>query len=80
MTKPFETLKVGDKVLRLLGGSVPMWLHVTGLTDTLITCADWTFDRTTGAEIDEYLGWGPPPLMTGSFLDPSGVWIRTSVF
>ncbi len=28
-------------------------------------------DRATGAEIDEELGWGPPPLMTGSYIDPS---------
>jgi hypothetical protein len=25
----------------------------------------------TGAEIDEELGWAPPPLMTGSYIDPS---------
>ena len=61
--------KVGDTVLRLLAGQVPMKLKVTEVTDTLIvTGGGWTFDKATGAEIDEDLGWGPPPKMTGSFL------------
>ena len=67
----FEDLKVGDVVTRMLGGSIPMKLSVSGITDRIITCSDWQFDRVTGAEIDEDLGWGAPPLMTGSYLDPS---------
>ncbi len=67
----FGNLKVGDVVTRMLGGTVPMKLTVSAITDRVITCADWQFDKATGAEIDEYLGWGPPPLMTGSYLDPS---------
>jgi hypothetical protein len=69
----FEKVGVGDLVVRMLAGTVPMKLHVSRVTDRVITCGDWEFDRATGAEIDELLGWGPPPLMTGSYLDPSKV-------
>ena len=67
----FENVKVGDTVVRMLAGTLPMKLRVSKVTAEVITCAAWDFDRTTGAEIDDLLGWGPPPLMTGSFLDPS---------
>ena len=67
----FEKVDVGDVVVRMLAGTLPMKLRVSKLTDKVITCGDWDFDRATGAEIDELLGWGPPPLMTGSYLDPS---------
>jgi hypothetical protein len=36
-----------------------MELEVTALTSERIICSDWQFDRQTGAEIDEGLGWGP---------------------
>jgi hypothetical protein len=67
----FENLRVGDVVVRMLAGTIPMKLQVSDITDQLIICGDWQFDKATGAEIDEELGWGPPPLMTGSYLDPS---------
>lgn len=63
-----KNIKIGDSVLRLLSGTIPMVLKVTDLTDELIICGDWTFDRKTGAEIDEDLGWGPKTGITGSFL------------
>ena len=66
----FEKLKVGDTVVRMLAGTLPMKLRVSKVTDQIITCHDWEFDRATGAEIDELLDWGPPPRMTGSYLDP----------
>ena len=61
-------LRVGDTVTRMLAGQVAHELVITDLTDAVITCAEWTFCRHTGAEIDELLGWGPPPMMTGSYL------------
>lgn len=61
-------MKVGDTVTRMLAGSLPMELKITELTDDLIICGAWTFDRKTGAEIDEDLDWGPPPKRTGSYL------------
>jgi hypothetical protein len=64
----FETIKPGDIVVRMLGGTIPMELVVTEVSDTVITCGDWTFDRNTGAEIDADLEWGPEYGMTGSFL------------
>ncbi len=67
----FENVKVGDTVVRMLAGTLPMKLPLSKVTEEVITCLDWEFDRATGAEIDDLLGWGPPPLMTGSFLDPS---------
>lgn len=67
----FEHVKVGDTVIRNLGGA-PMELKVTEVTETEILCgardSGYMFDRKTGAEIDEFMGWGPPPKMTGSFL------------
>jgi len=46
-----------------------MRLTITEIKDGLIYCGPWTFDESTGAEVDEYLEWGPPPLMTGSFIE-----------
>ena len=67
----FEKLRVGDVVVRMLSGTLPMKLQVSKITEQLIVCSAWQFDKATGAEIDEELGWGPPPLMTGSYIDPS---------
>lgn len=68
----FEHIKPGDTVRRMLGGTVPMDLLVSEVTDTEILCGPrdegWMFCRKTGAEIDPELGWGAPPLHTGSFL------------
>ena len=61
-------LKVGDKVFRMLAGVVEHPLRVTEVTEDEIICDAWKFCIRTGAEIDEDLGWGPPPRMTGSFL------------
>ena len=62
----FTTIEVGDIVLRLLGGSVPMRLQVTEVTEDRIICGWWTFSRRNGAEIDEDLGWDEK--MTGSYI------------
>jgi hypothetical protein len=63
-----KDLNVGDTVNRIMG-DISMQLRVTALTDTRIICGPWKFDRATGAEIDEDLGWGPPPLHTGSYIE-----------
>lgn len=60
--------KVGDKVVRVIGGMVEMPLTVTEVTENKIVCGAWEFDRATGAEIDEDLGWGPSYGVTGSVL------------
>jgi hypothetical protein len=59
-------VKVGDTVIRYLAGVIPVPLRVTKVTATLIHCYEWSFDRRTGAEIDDALGWGVHG--TGSFL------------
>jgi hypothetical protein len=65
-------LKVGDMVTRMLAGTIPMELRVTEITDTEILCGPrnvgYMFDKATGYEIDEELGWGSPPRMSGSFI------------
>jgi len=70
-------MKVGDEVTRMLSGYIPMQLKVTEITETEILCGPrdvgWRFDRKTGAEIDEDLGWGPPPKITGSFIRMPGI-------
>lgn len=77
-----KNLKVGDKVTRWLGGKVPNILIVLKIENNQIKCGlppgeaeawnypDWDFDLETGAEIDDYLNWGAPPLKTGSFIVP----------
>lgn len=73
MTEPtsnqWSDIKVGDEVIRMLGvPAIPLPLRVTQITEQLIHCGDWQFDRITGAEVDELLGWGPPPKVTGSYI------------
>ena len=59
-------LKVGDTVTRMLGGSIPMELVISRIDD-VIECGPWTFNKDTGLEIDEDLGWDGVRI-TGSFL------------
>lgn len=73
----FTHVKVGDTVTRMLSGTIPMQLRVTKVDDDLIHCGSedfavqgWTFDRQTGAEVDEDLKWGPKYGYTGSYLVP----------
>jgi hypothetical protein len=61
-------VKVGDVVTRYLAGALKLRLAVTEVTQDKIICGDWEFDRTTGAEIDDVLDWGPPPKRTGSYI------------
>lgn len=61
-------LQIGDTVVRNMAG-IKMPLKVTSLSDNEIVCGPWTFDRATGAEIDDELAWGPKYGVTGSFLE-----------
>jgi hypothetical protein len=64
--------KPGDTVIRWLARELAMELRVTEVTENRILCgapgSGYLFDRATGAEIDDDLGWGPPPKMTGSYI------------
>lgn len=60
-------VKVGDAVTRYLAGVIPVPMKVTAVSADRIMCGNWTFDRKTGVEIDEELGWGPET-GSGSFL------------
>lgn len=65
----FTHIEVGDTVKRMLAGKIPMDLKVTEITeDLIVTGGGWTFDRRTGAEVDEDLQWGPKYGVTGSYL------------
>ena len=72
----FMAVKKGDRVRRLLGGQVPMDLTVTHVDGRLIYAGaelngafmGWTFDRATGIEEDEGLGWGVRHGKSGSRL------------
>jgi hypothetical protein len=69
MKPKFPDVAVGDVVTRMLAGVVPMRLTVTEVTEDRIICGGgWEFDRATGAEIDDDLGWGPAYGATGSYL------------
>lgn len=65
--KKLQELKVGDSVTRMLSGLIPMPLKVTSINDNIITCGAWEFNRLTGAEIDDDLGWDGVS-KTGSYL------------
>jgi hypothetical protein len=69
MTVSTMDIKVGDRVGRQMGNDGPiMWLTVTDVDEEIIHCNLWTFDRETGAEIDDKLQWGPKYGRTGSFI------------
>jgi len=58
--KTLRDIVAGDIVFRWFPEiTVPMELKVTAVSANQIICYDWVFDRKTGAEIDEFLGWGP---------------------
>jgi|WetSurMetagenome_2_1015567.scaffolds.fasta_scaffold847666_1 hypothetical protein len=63
-----QDLKPGDPVVRWVAGEFPMMLTVTAVDEAIITCGAWTFDRVTGGEIDEDIGW--TALRTGSVIVP----------
>ena len=71
MSKRLSEIAAGDFVLRRFRGvPKPLRLKVTLVTaDRVICSGGWEFDRQTGAEVDEYLGWGPDRV-TGSFIEP----------
>jgi hypothetical protein len=53
-----SSVKVGDAVERFMGSDeLLMKLKVTAVTENTIVCGAWTFDKATGGEIDEDLGW-----------------------
>jgi len=61
----FKDAKIDDMITRNLCG-IEMQLKVTWVDDKYIYCGPWKFDKVTGAEVDEELGWGNKG--TGSFL------------
>lgn len=58
----------GQKVMRLLAGTIPMPLTVTSVHEGLVSCGPWTFDDETGTEEDPELGFGVAFGITGSFI------------
>lgn len=67
--KTLLELRPGDMAHRMIaGGKLLVVLRVTGITDDHIICGPWVFDRTTGAEIDDDLHWGPKYGFTGTYL------------
>lgn len=73
-----KDIKVGDIVERLLAQKISMPMTVREIRDNCLICDPvempfwpqdyYTFDIDTGAEIDEYLEWGPQWGKTGSCL------------
>jgi hypothetical protein len=76
-------VKVGDKLIRKLGGKVGMTMLVKSVNDKTFACnaldpklgevggadGEWEFDRRTGVEEDHELGWGVKFGATGSFIE-----------
>ena len=66
--KPLPPLKVGDRVIRYLCGTIPMPMVVLKITPELITCggpdypgADWDFEPRYGVEYDPDITKNMPP-------------------
>lgn len=61
---------VGDQVCRQTtdDSMKEIWLTVTAVTDDEIHCNAWRFHRSTAAEIDDELKWGPEHKKTGAFI------------
>ncbi len=70
MAANLSEIRIGDTVVRWLGGGgIRMLLQVESLTEKRIICVGgWEFERATGMEIDEELGWGPDGV-TGSWIE-----------
>ena len=65
--KTLNDVAVGETVFRFIGSlGTPMPIQVTAVTEDWIICGEWKFDKLTGAEIDEFLGWGCA--LTGSYI------------
>jgi hypothetical protein len=68
MESAFANVEIGDTLVRMLGGKIPIRVTVESLDETLIHCAGgWRFSRTNGAEIEEDPGWNEWRI-TGSYL------------
>ena len=71
----FKHIKVGDTVSRMVAGGIPMMqLKVSEIDDRFIHCGPWKFDKLTGAEVDEELGWETGKdgtVRTGTYLKQS---------
>lgn len=67
----FRYVKAGDTVRRILGRAT-VELRVTEVDEEFIYCGrpgvGWKFDRATGIEVDEEIGWGPQFGVAGSYL------------
>jgi hypothetical protein len=76
----FLDINPGDKVTRIIGGYA-MQLRVSAVDERFIYCGDpragWKFARDTGIEVDEELGWGPPPALVGTYLVPAVLDVET---
>jgi hypothetical protein len=48
-----KEIEVGDVVTRMLAGDTPINIYVTEITDDLIICGPWKFDKYTLCEIDD---------------------------
>ena len=61
---------VGDHVCRQTtdDSMAEIWLTVTEVTDEEIRCNAWRFHRSSAAEIDDELKWGPEYGKTGAFI------------
>lgn len=68
LDQSFFHVEVGDRVTRLLGGSIPMLLEVEKVDmHHIYTKGGWVFMRHNGAEIDPDIGWDANT-KTGSYL------------
>jgi hypothetical protein len=67
---------VGEFIIRLMAENVAMKLRVTEVTEDRIYCGErgvgYAFDRETGIEIDEEIGFGPQGYIGSRIIDIAG--------
>ena len=76
-----RSLRPGDKVVRMLAGTIAVKMRVSEVDETFIHCGPWKFNRDFGFEVDEEIGeegsgvvrpdGSVTPVM--SFLDPESI-------
>jgi hypothetical protein len=70
-------IKIGNTITRTISESIDMSLPVTNITEDKIVFGDYEFDKETGMEIDELLGWDK--YNSGSRINPLSAYMNKVV-
>lgn len=68
--KSLQDVAVGDTVVRVIAG-LKVSLRVSAVSEGLIYCGGWAFERDSGVEYDPELCWGTKYGVSGSYIEVS---------